>query len=117
MAAKKTWRCDVAHPSLRSGQGIRKHRVHIIPERQVNGGKPVRREDGCPPARSDPICLAESKGAAGMDKFEERSKRELLAGLRTILKALEPSGNFTLVQQGEVVNEQQAEECAGRLRI
>jgi hypothetical protein len=52
-----------------------------------------------------------------MDKFEERSKRELLAGLRTILKALEPSGNFTLVQQGEVVNEQQAEECAGRLRI
>jgi hypothetical protein len=44
-----------------------------------------------------------------MNKFDERSKRELLAGLRTILKALERGGGFTLVQQGEVVNEQQAE--------
>jgi hypothetical protein len=45
-----------------------------------------------------------------MDKFEERSKRELLGGLHTILKALEPGGGFTLVQQGKVVNEQEAEE-------
>jgi hypothetical protein len=44
-----------------------------------------------------------------MDKFEERSKRELLGGLRTVLKALEPGGDFTLVQRGEVVNEHQAE--------
>jgi hypothetical protein len=43
-----------------------------------------------------------------MDKFEERSKRELLGGLRTILKALEPGGGFTLRQRGEVVNELQA---------
>jgi ABC-type iron transport system FetAB ATPase subunit len=43
-----------------------------------------------------------------MDKFEERSKRELLGGLRTILKALEPGGGFSLRQRGEVVNELQA---------
>ena len=43
-----------------------------------------------------------------MDKFEERSRRELLCGLRTILKALEPGGGFTLRQQGEIANEWQA---------
>jgi hypothetical protein len=43
-----------------------------------------------------------------MDKFEERSKRELLGGLRTILKTLEPGGGFTLRQRGEVANELQA---------
>jgi hypothetical protein len=43
-----------------------------------------------------------------MNKFEERSRRELLGGLRTILKAPEPGSGFALRQQGEIANEWQA---------
>jgi hypothetical protein len=51
-------------------------------------------------------CSAERK----MDFFDERDKRERLAGLRLCLQALEPGGGFVLKQQGKIVNTERAEE-------
>jgi hypothetical protein len=43
-----------------------------------------------------------------MNKFDQRAGRERLSGYRALLRALEPGGGFTLVQQGKIMNEEQA---------
>jgi hypothetical protein len=45
-----------------------------------------------------------------VNAFDERDKRERLAGLRLCLKALEPGGGFVLKQQGKIANAERAEE-------
>ena len=44
-----------------------------------------------------------------MNKFDERSNRERLSGYRALLRAFQPGSGFVLVQQGQNMNEQQAE--------
>jgi hypothetical protein len=51
-------------------------------------------------------CRAEGK----MNSFDERDKRERLAGLRLCLQALEPDGGFVLKQHGEISNAERAAE-------
>jgi hypothetical protein len=45
-----------------------------------------------------------------MNKFEEKSNRGLLAGLRTAVGALEEKDGFVLEIGGKVVNKERAEE-------
>jgi hypothetical protein len=45
-----------------------------------------------------------------MNKYEEKSQRDLLAGLRTAVKALEEKGGFTLKIRGKIANKERAEE-------
>ena len=45
-----------------------------------------------------------------MDKFEEKSKRDLLAGLRTAVRALEEEDGFILKIDGKLANKERAEE-------
>jgi hypothetical protein len=45
-----------------------------------------------------------------MDKFEEKSKRDLLAGLRTAVRALEEEDGFILKLDGKVANKERSEE-------
>jgi hypothetical protein len=45
-----------------------------------------------------------------MNKFEEKSRRDLLAGLRTAVKALEEKDGFVLKFDGKIVNKERAEE-------
>jgi len=45
-----------------------------------------------------------------MNKFEEKSGRDLLAGLRTAVKALEEKDGFVLKLDGKIVNKERAEE-------
>jgi hypothetical protein len=45
-----------------------------------------------------------------MNKFEERSQRELLGGLRTAVRAMEEEDGFILKINGKVVNKERAEE-------
>ncbi len=45
-----------------------------------------------------------------MDKFEEKSKRDLLAGLRTAVRALEEKEGFILKLDGKIANKERAEE-------
>jgi hypothetical protein len=45
-----------------------------------------------------------------MDKFEEKSKRDLLEGLRMTVKILEANDGFVLQMQGRVANKERAEE-------
>jgi hypothetical protein len=52
-----------------------------------------------------------------MNKFEEKSKRELLAGLRTAVKALEPMGGVIRQMGGKVVNEERVKELPSADRV
>jgi hypothetical protein len=45
-----------------------------------------------------------------VNAFDERDKRERLAGLRLCLEALEPGGGFVLKQHGKIANAERAEE-------
>jgi hypothetical protein len=45
-----------------------------------------------------------------VNAFDERDKRERLAGLRLCLKALEPGGGFVLTQHGKIENAEWAEQ-------
>jgi hypothetical protein len=51
-------------------------------------------------------CRAEGK----VNSFDERDKRERLAGLRLCLEALEPGRGFVLKQQGKITNAERVAE-------
>src|SRR5713226_3535443 len=62
---------------------------------------------------SAPIPYAERQarsGAGHMDEFEDKSKRDLLAGVRTAVRALEEKEGFILKLDGKIANKERAEE-------